>query len=129
MATYNGWTIVTMPEKPAPKSVEFTRQNAVASANSPFSGQQQIQDWQSAWLEASVQLPAMNAETAADWVTFLLACKGPACVFQLSNAVFASLIPAGAVPGTYWRMKNPAQKWSITEGIIYGMQFDIREAI
>jgi hypothetical protein len=129
MATYLGRTIITMPSAPAPKSVEFSQQNKVAAPESPFTGQQQVQDWMSDWLEASVQLPAMTQAQAADWVTFLRACKGQACVFQLSNEKFASLVPAGAVPAGYWCMKTNAQKWSITEGIIFGLQFEIREAI
>ena len=129
MSTYNGWTIVTMPSSPAPKSVEFTKNNIVGAAVSPFTGQQQIQDWQSGWMEASVTLPPMSATDAADWVTFLLACKGTACVFMLANTTFAGLVPSGQVAGAYWRLKNNASKWSITDGIRYGFQFEIREAI
>jgi hypothetical protein len=41
MATYNGWTIVTMPATPSAATLEFTMQNIVATSGSPFTGQQQ----------------------------------------------------------------------------------------
>ena len=129
MSTYNGRTIVTMPSSPAPKSVEFTDISLVGEAVSPFTAQQQIQDWQASYMEASVTLPPMSETDAADWVTFFRACKGKACVFTLANATFAGLVPAGAVPGTYWGLKNNVSKWSITDGIRYGFQFECREAI
>jgi hypothetical protein len=54
--------------------------------------------------------------------------QGPACVFQLPTFL-AAFVPSGAVPGTYWRLKENTAKWSINPGFIVGMQFDIREAI
>lgn len=118
-----------MPSSPAPKSVEFSANSIVAISNNPFTGQQQIQDWQASFLECQVTMPPMLATDAAAWVTFLLACKGPACVFQIANSTFASLVPAGTVPGTYWRLKSTVNKWSVNEAILYGLQFEMREAI
>lgn len=118
-----------MPASPAPKSIEITSQNVVGIAGNPFSGQQQIQDWNANWLELSVTLPPMDATTAADWVSFFIACKGQACVFQIANTTWAGLIPAAANVNGYWRLKTNAPKWSINDGVIYGFQFDIREAI
>ena len=129
MATYNGWTVVTMPATPAPQSIEVTSQNVVGVALNPFTGQQQIQDWRAAWLELSVTMPPMDAATAANWTNFLLSCKGQACVFQLTNAGLAALIPAAANANGYWRLKSNAPKFSVNEGILYGFQFEIREAI
>jgi len=129
MSTYNGRTIVTMPSSPAPKSIEFADNFLVAASTNPFSGQQQIQDWQSEYLEARVTLPPMAEADALAWVAFLRACRGQACVFQISNTAFAARIPSGAVPGTYWCLKTNQNKWSITDGIIYGFQFEMREAI
>lgn len=129
MATYLGRTIIDMPSSPAPKDVEFTAIDVVGAVISPFTGQQQIQDWQSSWLEAAVTLPPMKETDAQAWVTFLKACKGQACVFQIANAEFAARIPSGSVPAGYWGLKSNTRKWSITDGIIYGFHFDIREAI
>jgi hypothetical protein len=129
MSTYLGRTIITMPSSPAPKSVEFTAIDLVAAPTSPFTGQQQIQDWRSGWLEASVTMPPMNENDATAWVDFLKACKGQACVFAIANAQFLARIPSGSVPGGYWGLKSNSRKWSISDGIIYGFQFECREAI
>ena len=128
MATYNGWTIVTMPTIPSVRSIEFTQNQIVAASLSPFTGQQQIQDWQNAWAEASLELPPMQASTASPWIAFLIACKGPVCVFQLPSSL-AALIPSGMAPGGYWRLKNTANKWSVQPLPLYGLHFEIREAI
>ena len=43
MATFNGWTIITLPsDPPAPASIDFTLQDLVATVDNPFTGQQQI---------------------------------------------------------------------------------------
>jgi hypothetical protein len=129
MPTFNGWTVITMPTDPAPKSIEPVSQNVVGAATNPFSGKQQIHDWNANWLELSVTMPPMDATEAAPWVDFLIACKGQACVFQLANTTFAALIPATAAVNGYWRMKRNSLKWSVNDGAIYGMQFEIGEAI
>lgn len=128
MPTYNGWTIVTMPSTPSAKNVEFSDQNVVTDSKSPFTGQQQIYDWQASWMEASITMPTMLLSVAQPWIDFLRACKGKSRVFQL-QAFIAAYVPAGAVPGTYWRLKANTAKWSISPGNIVGMQFDIEEAI
>lgn len=129
MSTYNGRLIVTMPATPAPKSIEFADNFLVATSANPFTGQQQIQDWQSEYLEAQVTLPPMPEADALAWVAFFRACRGQAGVFQIANAAFAARVPAGAVPAGYWCLKTNQSKWSITDGIIYGFQFEMREAI
>jgi hypothetical protein len=128
MPTYNGWTIVTMPSTPSAKNVEFSDQSVVTASQSPFTGQQQIYDWQASWLEASITMPTMLLAVAQPWIDFLRSCKGQACVFQLPTFL-ATYVPTGAVPALYWRLKNNSAKWSVSPGNIVGMQFDIREAI
>lgn len=128
MSTYNGWTIVSMPTTPSAKTVEFSQQDVVAASLNPFTGQQQIQDWNASWLEASITMPSMELATAQPWIAFLRACKGQACVFQLPT-LLASLVPSGAVPGLYWRLKTNNVRWSVNLGFIVGMEFEIREAI
>lgn len=128
MSTYNGWTIVTMPTAPSVRLIEFTVNQIVATSVSPFTGQQQIQDWQSGWMEASLQLPPLTATQSTTWLAFLVACRGTACVFQLPSFL-TTLFPSGLAPGGYWRLKSNANKWSVTLPLIYGLQFDIREAI
>ena len=63
MATFNGWTIVTLPtDPPAPASIDFTLQDLVASVDNPFTGQQQFQDWQASFIEWSVSMPPLTRE-------------------------------------------------------------------
>ena len=128
MSTYNGWTIVTMPGAPSVKSIEFTTNQIVASSVSPFTGQQQLQDWQAAWAEASLELPPMTSDQSSAWTAFIVSCKGPLCVFQLP-ALLAALVPSGMAPAGYWRLKNNANKWTVQPLPLYGMRFEIREAI
>ena len=128
MSTYSGWTVVTMPSTPAPKDAQFSRQNVVAISISPFTGQQQVLDWQAAWLECAVTLPPMTAAHASAWVDFLIACNGQANVFQLTNTTFAAMVPSSASASGYWRLKGNVAKWSISEAVLYGINFEIREA-
>jgi hypothetical protein len=128
MSTYNGWTIVTMPSSPSVKLIEFSLNQVISASVSPFTGQQQVQDWQARFLEASLQLPPLTQAQASAWMAFLVACRGIACVFQL-QPFLVSLFPSGLAPGGYWRLKSNQNKWSVTPAIIYGMQFEIREAI
>lgn len=206
MATFNGWSIVSLPSSPAaPATIDYTANDVVAVSVSPFTGQQQIQNWQSSWLEASVSMPPLTHSQAQAWIAFLMALQGQANVFQLgdpvataprgsasgvplvnggsqvgyalltkgwaSNAVgvllpgdwlqigyrlYRNLVtvntdaggnatlsiwpqlresPADGTPLTLtntkglWRLKANARKWSTKTSRIYGLQFDIREAI
>ena len=206
MLTFNGWNIISMPATPAaPASVEFTAEDTVAVSISPFTGQQQVQDWGASFLEASVSLPALTHIQAQQWIAFLLALRGQANVFQLGDPLAVSPQGSGAgaplvdgagqtgytinlkgftasaadvlLPGDWiqigyriyrtliaasadstgrlalsiwpqirespsdgtavvlnrtqglWRLQNNARKWSISAARVYGMQFDIREAI
>jgi hypothetical protein len=96
MATFNGYLIVPMPSSPAPRSIEWNATDAVAALVSPFSGQQQIQNWQAGWLSASVTMPPMKDSHARAWVAFLLACQGVQNVFQLGDPFRAAPLGSGA---------------------------------
>jgi hypothetical protein len=86
MPTFNGWDIVPMPATPsAPATVEFTAMDTVAVSISPFTGQQQVQDWQASWMEASVSMPALIHAQAQEWIAFLMSLRGQAKVFQLGD--------------------------------------------
>ena len=135
MPTYNGWTVVTIPSTPpAPRDVEFTQMHTTALNRSPFTGQQQVQDWGGAWMEAVVTLPSLSDATAQAWITFFRALKGQACVFQFTSAMqaaFPASIGDGLSPvgGRYWRLKQNSVKWSLSLGKIYGVTFEIVEAL
>jgi hypothetical protein len=128
MSTYNGWTIITMPTAPSVRSIEFTQNQITGAVVSPFTGQQQLLDWQAAYAEASLELPPLTQSESGTWLAFLIACRGPMSVFQLPS-ILAALVPSGMAPNGYWRLKNNANKWSITLPYIYGLHFDIREAL
>ena len=120
------WTVITMPSTPAPKSVEIERSDSVAMAISPFTGDQQTQDWQWSNTAVNVTMPPMDMTTAGPWLTFLQAAHGQANVFLIPNAAFAAMLP-GTTTG-YWRMKANSVKWSINEANIVGIQFEMRQA-
>lgn len=134
MATYLGWDIITMPSTPsAPASIEFSVIDIVAMSKSPFTGQQQIQDWNASYMEASVSLPPLTDSQAQDWLTFFFALKGVANVFQFTTA-FAAAYPKSLKTGSplaqrYWRLKSNLRKWSIGEARVYGIQFECAEAL
>src|SRR5712671_2489275 len=99
MPTFNGWDIVPMPTTPsAPATVEFTAMDTVAVSISPFTGQQQVQDWQASWLEASVSMPALTHAQAQEWIAFLMSLRGQAKVFQLGDPLATA--PRGSRLGT-----------------------------
>ena len=206
MLILNGLDLIAVPASPsAPASMEFTLQDTVATSLSPFTGQQQIQDWQASFLEASVSMPPLTQAQAQNWIAFLMALRGQANVFQLGDPLARSPRGSGLgaplvdgsgqtgyavalkgftanaanvlLPGDWiqigyrayrtvapanangtgrlslaiwpqlreppndgdvvilnntkglWRLAQNARKWSITAARVYGMQFEIREAI
>jgi hypothetical protein len=99
MSTFNGWTIIALPTIPAaPQTIDFSIIDVVAASVSPFTGQQQIQDWQQGWLEASVSMPPMTHITAQQWIAFLMSLRGQANVFQMGDPL--AVAPQGSASGT-----------------------------
>ena len=99
MATFNGWTIVILPsDPPAPASIDFTLQDLVASVDNPFTGQQQFQDWQTSYIEASVSMPPLTATQAPAWIAFLMSLRGRLNVFQMGDPLRTR--PRGTGAGT-----------------------------
>ena len=98
MLILNGLDLIAMPASPsAPASMEFTLQDTVATSVSPFTGQQQIQDWQASFLEASVSMPPLTQAQAQNWIAFLMALRGQAKVFQLGDPL--AVAPRGSALG------------------------------
>jgi hypothetical protein len=137
MSTYNGWTVVTFPTSPAaPAGLEVQYNSIVATSTNPFTGQQTVQVWTNGaspagYYELSISMPSMSKTDGQTWATFLQSLDGPACVFQLPSG-FASTFPVEletSGSSRYWRLKGNSQKWSIKEGQIYGITFEVREAI
>jgi hypothetical protein len=130
MSTFNGWTVVAIPTTPVfPASFEFQDNALVAANENPFTGQQQIQNWGTGYMTASVSYAPMTATTAAPWKTFLNSLNGMACVFQFQSAVMTAYPELNGTQGNgYWRLKTNYPKWEVKEGSIYSFTFEIREA-
>jgi hypothetical protein len=130
VSTFNGWNIVTMPSTPAPRDVAFAMVQSAAISISPFTGQQQTQDWNAMSLRMTFNLPPMNATDGAAWVVFLVAMKGIVNVCQLTAACFASnaLVPATGTYTGYWRLSKNNPEISISPGLVYGTSLEFIEA-
>lgn len=134
MSTYLGVDVITMPSTPAsPASIEFFLIDIVALSKSPFTGQQQVQDWNASYMKASVSMPPLTDTQAQDWIAFFVAMKGIKNVTQFTSA-FAAAYPASLKTGSplaqrYWRLESNERKWSISEARVYGFQFNLIEAI
>ena len=87
VGTFNGASIVQMPASPVPQSVELGAQDTVAISTSPFTGQQQVQDWQASWLTGTITMPPLTNTQAQTWIAFLLQLRGQANVFQFGDPI------------------------------------------
>jgi hypothetical protein len=97
--TFNGLTVISTPASPAPSSLEFTTTDFNAANSNPFTGSQQIYDWQGSLVSMSVQLPPMTADGGGDdWAAFLMQAKGMSNAFLLGDA--SRPLPKGSVSGT-----------------------------
>jgi hypothetical protein len=116
---------ITMPGVPAaPESIDLFQVNLVSGTVSPFTGAQQIFDWQANYMRASVSMPAMPYAIAQSWVAFLKSLTGIVNYFQFS-AAFDAKYP-NDLQGQYWRLENNLVKWSITRERVYSIQFNCR---
>jgi hypothetical protein len=96
---FNGITVISTPASPAPRSLDFTMADYNAASSSPFTGSQQINDWQNSLVSMAVQLPPMTASGGGDdWAAFLMQAKGMSNAFLLGDA--SSKTPRGSVAGT-----------------------------
>lgn len=67
-------------------STRFAMSRAVAVAQSPFTGSQQIQEHDMALWIATVSLPPMKRATAAKWLAFFMKLHGRKGTFLLGDA-------------------------------------------
>jgi len=84
-----------IPETIGIESIELRSVNAVATSQSPFTYKQQIISHQGQRWEASVSIPAVRRDLAAEWKAFLTALKGPTGTFLLGDPDYVS--PRGDV--------------------------------
>lgn len=88
----------TMPAAPGIKTIEWTMSSTVGVAQSPFTLQQQVQEWPGQIWQAKVTLPPMSRANAGAWMGFFGSLRGRANTFMLGPAPFKS--PLGAAGGT-----------------------------
>jgi len=77
------------------ESIEIRAVNAVAISQSPFTYKQQIVAHQGQRWEASVNIPPVRRDLAAEWKAFLTTLKGPTGTFLLGDPDYAT--PRGTV--------------------------------
>ncbi len=86
MATFNGFTIIPLPSlPPAPKSIEWRANNAVGVTTSPFTLQQQIQNWGNSCPEISLSYASIPQIYAPQWTAFEMALQGMGNIFQFGD--------------------------------------------
>jgi hypothetical protein len=121
-----------MPAAPWPNRAEF-RDRYIAGANTnPFTGQQQTQDWQARFKEASISYATLTQAQATAFLTFLESLNGIINVFQFPAGLAAKYPESFTSDGTnqrYWRLAKNDTSWVIKIGSVYNLTFEMREAI
>ena len=77
------------------ESIELRAVNAVATSQSPFTYKQQVISHPGQKWEASVTIPSVRRDKAAEWKAMLVALKGQTGTFLLGDPDYAS--PRGTV--------------------------------
>jgi hypothetical protein len=93
------YTLISLPDTPAPAAVSITMTDTVSVVESPFApGQSQTQIWPAAdrWT-FQIELPKMPRAVAVNWIAFLASLQGMQNVFQIGDPL--GKIPAGAASG------------------------------
>lgn len=67
------------------ESISLRAVNAVSTSQSPFTYKQQVVDFGGQRWEASVSIPSVRRDLAADWKAMLVALKGPVGTFLLGD--------------------------------------------
>ena len=80
------------------ESIELRAVNAVATSQSPFTYKQQIISHGGQKWEASVSIPSVHRDKAAQWKALLVGLKGPVGTFLLGDPDYAT--PQGTVSGS-----------------------------
>jgi hypothetical protein len=81
----------TLPTSPGLRAVTITQMSTVGISMSPFTAQQQVQEWSAQMWKAQCTLPRMTRAQAANWIAALVSLRGMAGTFMLGD-------PSGKVP-------------------------------
>ncbi len=80
------------------ESIELRAMNAVAVSQSPFTYKQQVISHQGQIWSASVSIPSVRRDLAAEWKAMLIALKGPVGTFLLGDPDYVT--PRGTINGS-----------------------------
>ena len=72
------------------ESISLRSVNAVTTSQSPFTYKQQVVDFGGQRWEASVSIPSVHRDKAAEWATMLVALRGPVGTFLLGDPDYAT---------------------------------------
>lgn len=86
---------LSMPTTIGIESIEIRAVNAVATSQSPFTYKQQVVNFGGQRWEASINIPSVHRDKAAEWATMLVALKGPTGTFLLGDPDYS--VPRGTV--------------------------------
>jgi hypothetical protein len=87
-----------LPASPGIRAVVITQMSTVGMSVSPFTAQQQVQEWSGQMWKAQVTLPRMTRAQAANWIATLVSLRGMAGTFMLGDP--SAKVPRGANAGT-----------------------------
>lgn len=76
---------LNLPDRPGFTEATFRKVDVNSSQQSPFTGQQQVQNYSGQWWEGELTLPPMNPREARDWVGFLVSLNGIRGTFYLGD--------------------------------------------
>ena len=77
--------LISMPTTPSFRQSEWGLRTSAAVSESPFTGHQQVYEYDRALWYAVMTLPPMRREKAAEWQAFLLKLRGRANTFLLGD--------------------------------------------
>lgn len=89
---------LALPTVTSPTTVRINAHTTVAVSASPFTGQQQVQEFSGQWWQAEINLPPMPRASAEEWISFLLKLNGRRGTFLLGMPAAAK--PRGIATGT-----------------------------
>lgn len=72
------------------EAISIRAVNSVTTSQSPFTYKQQVVDFGGQRWEASVSIPSVHRDKAAEWATFLVALRGPVGTFLLGDPDYAT---------------------------------------
>ena len=132
-----GGSLIAMPTTPIPQRLELGKQTLAAQNTNPFTGAQQTQAWGYNLRIGSCAMPPMSSTDGKAWQFFMDELDGVNNVFQFMTALCTdtryclALTSDGTTGGTpkYFRLTGNTYKVSISEGGIFNLTFEFREAL